>query len=303
VPLAVVGGPGFASIALMSTPTIRVRGRTLPFLRRRLLRRLGVPDVSQLRLRAFLAEAGVARPPFPPGPPRSIAVVIPAFRHARYLPEALASVDRQTRAPDEIVVIDDASPDATAEIAAARAADRGGAAPLRVLRNERNLGQAASLNRAVGAVETDLVMILNDDDYLVPDAIQTMIGLFTRHPEVGLVGGMNVPFAGSAELAAALTKLPALAGPDVALRVSTPAEAARFRFADQLNMTHSGMTFRRAAWEAAGGYRADRRNRVVPYSDRDLQIRINALWPVGVAESAVFSLWRRDSSVDQGRDS
>jgi hypothetical protein len=59
----------------------------------------------------------------------------------------------------------------------------------------------------------------------------------------------------------------------------------------------------KTAWEAVGGYRVAKEQRVVPFSDRDFQLRINAIWPVAVAYETPFSFWRRDASVDGGLNS
>jgi hypothetical protein len=68
-------------------------------------------------------------------------------------------------------------------------------------------------------------------------------------------------------------------------------------------MTHSGSCFLKSAWAVVGGYRPDKSERIVPYSDRDFQLRVNAVWPVAVAYETPFSFWRNDSSLDSGRDS
>jgi hypothetical protein len=68
-------------------------------------------------------------------------------------------------------------------------------------------------------------------------------------------------------------------------------------------MTHSGSCFFKVAWEAVGGYQAVKAKRVVPFSDRDFQLRINAVWPVAVAYETPLTLWREGSSVDAGINS
>jgi hypothetical protein len=67
-------------------------------------------------------------------------------------------------------------------------------------------------------------------------------------------------------------------------------------------MTHSGMTVLRAAWAVVGGYRSDPRARVVPYSDRDFQLRVASLYPIAVIDEPLV-WWRSDSSVDAGVNS
>jgi hypothetical protein len=68
-------------------------------------------------------------------------------------------------------------------------------------------------------------------------------------------------------------------------------------------MTHSGSCFFKVAWTAVGGYQVDKTQRVVPFSDRDFQMRVNAVWPVAVAYETPLALWREGSSVDAGLNS
>jgi hypothetical protein len=82
-----------------------------------------------------------------------------------------------------------------------------------------------------------------------------------------------------------------------------PSDVVDYRSANDLNMTHSGCTFLKTAWERVGGYLTDKAARVVPFSDRDFQIRMNALYTVAVSYEVPFAFWRTDSSVDRGLNS
>jgi glycosyltransferase involved in cell wall biosynthesis len=232
--------------------------------------------------------------------PESIALVVPCFKHAAYLPEMLESVVSQTRPPEEVIFVDDCSPDATGEILRTFIGGHSWPAGRRceLLVNDRNMGQAASLNRGISAASSDLIMILNDDDYLMHDAVESMLGFFHRNREVALIGAAHVGFAGRDALAAASKTSTAYSAPGSAFVVHRPEEVLGYRYVDQLDMTHSGLCFLRTAWEAVGGYRTDSKKRVTPYSDRDLQLRVAAIWPVAVAGNRPLSFWRNDSSVD-----
>ena len=263
-------------------------------------------EVSQPKLRQFLREMdGRSHEGLPQEPPYSVSLVVPCFRHAQYLPATLESIDAQTRRPDEVIFVDDASPDATGEIVEAFLEGRRGPSGCRfeLLVNERNLGQAASLNKAIAAASSDLIMIVNDDDYLMHDAVETALAVFDRHRDVALTGGFCVAFSGDDELRAApkLTSAYGAAGPRLVIK--RPEDVPRYRNYNDLNMTHSGSCFFKVAWEAVGGYRADAARRVVPFSDRDFQLRVNAVWPVAVAYETPLALWREGSSVDAGVNS
>jgi glycosyltransferase involved in cell wall biosynthesis len=245
------------------------------------------------------------RPSLPLAAPASVSVVVPCFGHAAFLADMFASLLAQTRPPDEVILIDDHSPDATAEIVEKLIAAHPEFAPgrVRLLRNEKNMGQAASLNRGISAASSDLIMILNDDDYLMHDVIESMFGFFSRYRDVALIGTHSIYFTGSEELAAAPKLSTDYAAPGLRLTVQRPEDVRRYKKYNDLNMSHSGSCFYKAAWEAVGGYRADKAERVVPFSDRDFQLRVNVVWPVAVAYETPFTLWRLGSSVDAGINS
>jgi glycosyltransferase involved in cell wall biosynthesis len=93
----------------------------------------------------------------------TVGVLIPCHNYARFLPDAWESLLGQTRLPDKVVILDDASSDDTAEVASRLIADCPFAT---VLRNETNLGAVGTFNRGLKALETDYVMVLSADDIL-----------------------------------------------------------------------------------------------------------------------------------------
>lgn len=267
----------------------------------RVVRRgLGWPDIPRRKLRAF-AKARSA-PPLAPCDGR-LAVVVPCYGHVRYLGTTVESLVRQTRAPDEVIFVNDASPDDTGrwlrEEGRARLAGR--VRRVEQIDHAANVGQARSINDAVEAAQSPLVMILNDDDYLFHDAVDLMVRLFAQHPGTALWGGAAIAFAGDETVRAYQAVLPRRAdlGADaVDLR---PCDAVwTYRRFNDFNVTHSGCTFRRDAWRQAGGYLGDPRRRIVRYTDRDFQLRVHALYPVGLLRPAQpVAFWRSDSSVDR----
>jgi GT2 family glycosyltransferase len=262
---------------------------------------VGQPGVSRRKLKSFADEMHRnQRTDLPRELPNSIALVVPCFGHADYLSDLFGSILAQTRPPDEVILVDDHSPDVTAEILRTIVSTYRQMADGRVvlLTNDRNLGQAASLNRAISAASSDLIMVVNDDDYLMHDAIGSMLDLFDRHRELALIGAGSIHFAGSEELAAAPKLISDLTASEPSLDFHRPEEVLGYRNYNDLNMTHTGSCFLKAAWEVVGGYSVDKRKRVVPFSDRDFQLRVASLWPVAVSNETPFSLWRRDSSVD-----
>jgi len=100
-----------------------------------------------------------------------VAVVIAAYNHARFLPDALASVLAQTIAPGEIVVVDDGSTDDTQAVVA-RFAPR-----VRYLR-QANAGARAARNAGLDATSAPWIAFLDADDWWEPDAVELLLAAF-----------------------------------------------------------------------------------------------------------------------------
>jgi len=263
-------------------------------------------EIPQRKLADFAArERTTADSTVFPGSPKSLALIIPCFGHARYLAEMFSSITHQTRLPDRVLFVDDASPDGSfvelERLISGLPQDIGQRFSL--IRNTHNLGQAASLNRAIEEVECDLIMILNDDDYLLHDAVQTMLDLFNKKPQMALIGGHSLHFRGDGLLSLPKT-ISELVGVELPqLDERSPEDVLTYRAYNDLNMSHSGSCFLKTVWSAVGGYQTVKSRRIVPFSDRDFQLRINALFPVAISSTIPFACWRTDSSVDAGRDS
>lgn len=102
------------------------------------------------------------------------SVIMPAYNAEKTVERAIASALVQTEPRCEILVIDDASTDATAEIVAGIA---GAAARVHLLRNETNLGPAGARNRGLAAARGQWIALLDADDEYEPHRIETLIGL------------------------------------------------------------------------------------------------------------------------------
>jgi GT2 family glycosyltransferase len=94
-----------------------------------------------------------------------VAVVIPNYDGARWLPGVLASVAAQTLAPAEVLVVDDGSTDASVAIAE-------GFAGVRVLRLAENCGFARAANAGLAAVDAEAVALVNTDVVLEADWLE-----------------------------------------------------------------------------------------------------------------------------------
>lgn len=111
-----------------------------------------------------------------------IAVVIPAYDAARFLPDAIASVRAQTGPTLTIVVVDDGSTDGTAELAERLGSD------IRVVR-QTNQGPAAARNAGVAACDHPLIAFLDADDVWPEGRIATLYAHFEADPSLRLLVG------------------------------------------------------------------------------------------------------------------
>src|ERR1019366_197610 len=91
-----------------------------------------------------------------------ISVALCTYNGERFLSQQLASIGKQTRLPDELVVCDDSSTDRTVAIVREFAASV--SFPVRVFENQRNLGSAANFERAIRLCDGDLIALSDQDD-------------------------------------------------------------------------------------------------------------------------------------------
>lgn len=122
--------------------------------------------------------------------PLTTSVVLCTYNGARYLPAQWASVLAQSRLPDEIVVRDDASTDATPDLLARLAADaeaRGVA--VRRLHGDRNLGYIANFEVALKAASSDVLLLCDQDDVWHPHKLAKQLAEFEQRPELLLLCG------------------------------------------------------------------------------------------------------------------
>lgn len=109
----------------------------------------------------------------------SVAVVIPAHDASVFIERAIESVWAQSRAVDEIVVVDDASEDQTSEIVRRLAARD---PRIRLLVNSSNLGPGPSRNIAWDNVTAEFVAFLDADDTWETDKIRFQLEWFEKNP-------------------------------------------------------------------------------------------------------------------------
>ena len=124
--------------------------------------------------------------------PPLVSVILAAHDAERFLPLAVESVLRQTVADLELVVVDDASTDATPELLSGIDDSR-----LIVLRHGERLGLAACLNKALEHAHGRYVARLDADDVAVPRRLERQLARIGSSPPVAVLGGAALELDGA----------------------------------------------------------------------------------------------------------
>lgn len=101
-----------------------------------------------------------------------VSVIVPVYNSSNYLPSCLKSLMEQTLDEIEVIAIDDASTDNSLSIL--KEYEKRYPHRLKVLQNEKNLGQSASRNRGIKVAQGEYIGFLDSDDYVNYSMYQTM---------------------------------------------------------------------------------------------------------------------------------
>jgi glycosyltransferase involved in cell wall biosynthesis len=203
-----------------------------------------------------------------------VSVVIPVYNGAQYILRAIASVQAQTVRDLEIVVVDDGSHDATADLVTAVDDPR-----VRLIR-QANAGPSAARNTGIAAATGEWVAFLDADDRWQPEKLEAQLAAAAREPRAGLVysATRTVDAAGTV-----LAHMPI---------TYTGQPLGELLMGNRLTGSASSAMVRRAILAALGGFRVDLRSA----EDWDMWLRIVAAHPiVAVPEEHVILQWRPDS--------
>jgi Glycosyl transferase family 2 len=112
-----------------------------------------------------------------------VTVLLPVYNGVALLNGAVESVLEQTFDDLELLVVDDGSTDGSADAVLAFGDQR-----IRLLVNEQNMGQTASLNRGLAEARGEYVARLDQDDVCLPRRLELQVAALDAEPSVALVG-------------------------------------------------------------------------------------------------------------------
>jgi Glycosyl transferase family 2 len=122
----------------------------------------------------------------------TVSVVVPCYNYGRFLPACVGSILGQEDVDVDVLIVDDASPDGSGDVAEAIARTD---ARIRVHRNAANQGHIATYNTGLAQVCGDYVLLVSADDMLTPGALSRAVRLMEAHPGAGFTYGWSVDFS------------------------------------------------------------------------------------------------------------
>lgn len=208
----------------------------------------------------------------PPSGSGRVSVVIPCHNAAQYVRESVETALRQTVSPLEVLVIDDASTDGSANLVRSVLRARVISLAHGGVSNARNHGLSSSSG--------EFVLFHDADDRLLPDAIEAGLRAFELHPECGFVYGFAKQIDGTGEPIPTTEPQWIAASYETLLAGSPP-------------VPPSTVLFRRAAVEAVDGFRSARE----PVEDVDLYLRVGRSFPIYCHGETVTEYRRHGENV------
>lgn len=211
----------------------------------------------------------------------SVSVVIPCYKYGHFLEEAVGSVlDDQHGVDVHVLIIDDASPDDSADVARKIAARE---PQVEVLVHTANKGHIATYNEGLLEwADGDYCVLMSADDRLTPGALRRATDLLDAHPHVGFAYGRALWFWPNKPAPVARTTV---RGWSV-----WPGEwwlERRFRHA-QNNITSPEVVVRTSLQKQVGGYDTQ-----LPHSgDLEMWLRLAANADVGFIRGADQAYYR-----------
>lgn len=222
------------------------------------------------------------RPVISPEP--TVAVLIATYNRAGYLEQALQSLCNQSRLPDDILVVSDGATDHTSQVA------NSFGERVRLL-EQANGGKASALNRGLTDIRCDYVLIFDDDDIALPEALEQHLCFLQAHPECDFTYSPKYVFNGEFSMRA-IDSQPIPELPDI------PSDKFFIRTMESMHTMLQGMLIPKACLTAVGPF--DERLR--RSQDHEMLLRISHRFRAGHLKHPTFALRIHEGARGAGAD-
>lgn len=118
---------------------------------------------------------------------QQVSIVIPTYKRPIRVVEAIQSCLNQNLLPYEILVGDDSSDSLTEEIVRELAVSS--QVPISYVHNAPSLGQVSNVNMLFSKAAGGSVMLLHDDDLLLPESLSTLTAILAENSKVSIAYG------------------------------------------------------------------------------------------------------------------
>ena len=112
-----------------------------------------------------------------------VTVLMPVYNAEKYLIEAIRSILTQSFMDYELLIINDGSTDDSLKIIKSFSDKR-----IRLVQNERNIGQANSLNKGIKLARGEYIVRMDADDISLSERIKKQVKFMDANPEIGISG-------------------------------------------------------------------------------------------------------------------
>ena len=123
-----------------------------------------------------------------------ITVITPSYNQGAFIEETICSILGQQYDNLEYIVIDGGSNDGSPETI------RKYESKLTYWISEKDRGQTHAINKGLQRATGDILVWINSDDMLEPEALSRVARYFTNHPDVDVVHGQTILFGGVSQL-------------------------------------------------------------------------------------------------------
>lgn len=115
------------------------------------------------------------------------SVIVTMYNGEKYIEEQLDSICHQTIAPDEVIIADDCSSDASIHIVERYIQQNNLQCKWKILEHTSNLGLVANMQDGVMHSSGDIIFYADQDDVWLPTKLETMLNAFLKHKDMTLL--------------------------------------------------------------------------------------------------------------------
>lgn len=198
-----------------------------------------------------------------------ISVVLSVYNGEMYIENAIRSVLSQTFPNFELIIINDASTDSSADIIRNFDDPR-----IRIVENESNIGLTASLIKGIRIAKGHYIARMDADDISLPHRFETQFSFLESHPDYALIGSSFYLINDNGETLGLV-------------QVLTENTLIQEKLTEKNWFCHGSTLIRKSAYEVVGGYNCEYKYA----QDYDLWLRISEQFKVYNTDEPLYS-WR-----------